>query len=46
MEKQRVNMDLDKELWKRVSIKAIEEGIQKKELVEKALKKYLEEIKK
>lgn len=32
-EKQRVNMDLDKELWKQVGIKAIQLGIQKKELV-------------
>lgn len=42
-EKQRVNMDLDKELWKQVGIKAIQLGIQKKELVEKALKKFLQE---
>jgi len=41
--KQRINMDLNKELWKRVGIKAIEEGIQKRELVEKALEKYLKE---
>lgn len=42
---QRVNMDLDKEIWKRVGIKAIELGITKKELVEKALKNYIEENK-
>lgn len=42
---QRVNMDLDKALWRKVSVRAAEEGITKKELVEKALKKYLEELK-
>lgn len=42
-EKQRVNMDLDKELWKQVGIKAIELGMQKKELVELAIKKFIEE---
>ena len=41
MEKQRVNMDLDKDLWKLVGIKAIKSGIQKKEIVEKALENYL-----
>ena len=34
-------MDLDKDLWKLVGIKAIESGIQKKEIVEKALENYL-----
>lgn len=34
-------MDLRKELWKQVGIKAIEEGITKKELVERALTDYL-----
>jgi len=36
--KQRVNMDLDKNLWKRVGMKAIELDMQKKDLVELALK--------
>ena len=41
MNNQRVNMDINKILWKRVGIRAIEEGITKKELVEKALEKHL-----
>ena len=40
--KQRVNMDLDKELWKQVGMKAIEIDMQKKDLVELALKKFIE----
>lgn len=40
-EKQRVNMDIDKQLWKRVSVKAAEDEMEKKELVEEALRKYL-----
>ena len=40
--KQRVNMDLDKELWKQVGMKAIELDMQKKDLVELALKKFIE----
>ena len=43
MEKQRINIDINKTLWKKVGIKAIEEGIQKRQLVEKAIKKYIEE---
>jgi len=39
---QRVNIDLDKELWRQVGIKAAEESITKRELTEKALKNYLE----
>jgi len=46
MEKQRVNIDIDKELWKLVSIKAIEEGIQKRQLVETALDEYVKKNKK
>ncbi|WP_172369552.1 hypothetical protein [Sporosarcina jiandibaonis] len=42
MSKQRVNMDLDKELWKQVGITAIELGIQKREVVEKSLKEFIE----
>jgi len=45
MEKQRVNMDLDKDLWKQVGIKAIQLGIQKKEIVETSLENYLKENK-
>lgn len=41
MEKQRVNMDIDKELWRQVGIKSAELDIQKKDIVEKALKKFL-----
>lgn len=42
-EKQRINMDLDKELWKKVGIKALELDMQKRELVEKALENFLKE---
>jgi len=45
MGKQRVNMDLDKDLWKRIGIKGIQLGIQKKEIVETSLKNYLKENK-
>ena len=40
---QRVNMDINRNLWKQVGIKASKESITKKELVEKALKNYLKE---
>lgn len=43
---QRVNMDLNKELWKRVGIRCIELDIQKKQFVEKALEKLLKETEK
>lgn len=43
MDKQRVNMDINKELWKKVGIRAIELNLQKKEIVELALKKFLQE---
>lgn len=39
--KQRVNMDLDKNLWKQVGMKAIELDMQKKDLVELALKNFI-----
>lgn len=42
MDKQRVNMDIDKILWKKVGIKAVELDTQKKDIVEKALKEFLE----
>lgn len=43
MKKQRVNMDLSKELWRDVGIKAAELEKQKKEIVEMALEKFLKE---
>lgn len=46
MDKQRVNMDINKELWKKVGIRAIELNLQKKEIVELALKKFLQEVNK
>lgn len=46
MTNQRVNMDLDKQLWKEVGIKAATEEITKKELVELALNEYLNKNKK
>lgn len=45
MEEQMVNVAISKELWKEVGIKAIIEGVDKKEIVRKALEKYLEEEK-
>jgi len=45
MIKQRVNMDIDRELWKRVGMKAVELDMQKRELVEKLLKEFLEDHK-
>ncbi len=41
--RQRINMDLDEGLWKQVGIRAIELGIKKRELVERALKEFLGE---
>lgn len=41
MADRRINMDIDKNLWKEVGIKAIKEGITKKDLVTKALEEYL-----
>ncbi len=40
-ERQRVNMDIDKKLWKKVGIRAIKEETEKRLLVEKALEEYL-----
>lgn len=45
MSKKRINIDIDEELWKLVSIKAIEEGIQKRQLVEIALIEYVNKSK-
>jgi len=45
MEKQRVNMDLDKSIWIEAGKTALDLGLQKKELVELALKKIIEENK-
>lgn len=44
-EKQRVNIDIDKYLWKQVGIKAAEWEVQKREIVEKALGKFIEDNK-
>lgn len=41
----RINMDIPEELWKQVSIQAAIEGLQKRELVIKALERYLVEMK-
>ena len=41
-ENQRINIDINTKLWKQVGIQAIKEDITKRELVEKALRKYLE----
>ena len=41
MTKQRINLDIDRELWKRVSLRAVEDNMQKREIVEKALNLYL-----
>ena len=35
MAKQRLNIDIEASLWKEVGIRAIQEGINKKDLVEK-----------
>jgi len=37
----RINIDIDRELWARMSGQAIREGVQKRELVEKAFAQYL-----
>lgn len=38
-----LNMHIDRELWRQASIKAAEQGITKRELVERALTLYLRE---
>jgi len=40
--KQRVNMDIDKDLWKQASVKAAQLGVTKKKLVEMGIKKILQ----
>jgi metal-responsive CopG/Arc/MetJ family transcriptional regulator len=42
---QRVNIDLPKELWKKVGVQAAIEDIQKREIVIKALEQYLNRVK-
>lgn len=37
-------MDLPKELWKRVGVQAINEDVQKREIVIKALEQYLNKV--
>ena len=41
---QRVNMDIPKELWKKVGIQAATEDLDKRELVIKALEQYLNKV--
>ena len=43
MQEQIVNVAIDRELWKQVGIKAAIEQIDKKEIVDKALRKWLKE---
>ena len=38
---QRVNIDVDRDLWKRVGVRAIEEDTEKRRIVDKALRLYL-----
>ena len=42
MATQRVNIDLDKELWRRASIRAAELGITKRELVESSSVRFVQ----
>ena len=46
LEKQRINIDIDKTLWKKVGIKAVENDMKKREVVERALSEYIEKNKK
>jgi len=41
MEKQRVNMDLDKDLWKSMSIRCTELDMEKKQFVENAIREEM-----
>lgn len=45
MERQRINMDINKEIWKKVGKAAIDLGIDKREFVELALQLKLDETK-
>src|SRR5690606_28082613 len=42
MEMQRINMDVPRDLWRRVKVRAAEEGRLMREIVAEALEKYLE----
>ena len=42
---QRVNVDIPKELWRKVGIQAAIEDIDKREIVIKALEQYLNKVK-
>ena len=42
--KKRIVIDIDKELWRRVSIKVAEEQTTKQKFVEKALEEKLEKV--
>ena len=46
MSKQRINMDIDHELWKKISKAAIDMGIDKRDFVEEALLEKLRRIEK
>lgn len=43
MEKKRVNIDIDRDLWKKVGILAARKDMPKREVVEEALKLYIKE---
>lgn len=38
---QRISIDIDKDLWKQIGFKALEESKKKREIVEIALQEYL-----
>lgn len=42
MEKQRINIDIDKSLWREVSVMAAKLGIEKRVFVEAALREKVE----
>lgn len=42
MENQIVNISINRELWKQIGVKAVIEDKDKKEIVDKALREYLE----
>lgn len=42
---QRISIDIDKDLWKQIGFIALEEDAKKRELVEEALHKLIEERK-
>jgi hypothetical protein len=44
--KKRINLDIDGELWRRLGVRCAELEMMKKEFVEKAIEKLLEETQK